>query len=74
MSVGDRIRCKRKQMGLTQLALAQKLGVAKAVVSHWENNLDNPDGWYLLNLADIFNVNARFIINGEVTDETNLNE
>jgi transcriptional regulator with XRE-family HTH domain len=36
MSAGTALRTKRKQMGLTQDALAKELGVTNVTVSRWE--------------------------------------
>lgn len=38
-SIGNRIAEARKHAGMTQTALAEKIGVAKAAVSQWENGL-----------------------------------
>lgn len=46
----------RKQSGLTQDALAAKLGLTYQAVSKWENSLSCPDVQLLPTLADIFGV------------------
>ena len=52
MSLGDNIRNARKSLGLTQEALAEKLGTAAQTVSKWERGESLPDSALLPELAD----------------------
>ena len=54
MTIGKRIMQHRKQLGLTQDQLAEKLGVTAQAVSKWENDQSCPDIATLPALADIF--------------------
>lgn len=54
MTIGKRIMQHRKQLGLTQDQLAEKLGVTAQAVSKWENDQSCPDISTLPVLADIF--------------------
>ena len=49
---GARILCRRKEKGLTQEALANKLGVSNQAVSKWEGDVCCPDLQLLPLLAD----------------------
>ena len=40
---GDLIHARRTHLGLSQAQLAQKLGVQKAYVTHWEAGRSRPD-------------------------------
>lgn len=42
MTTGERIRQARKNAGLTQAQLADKMGISAAGVAQWENDLRNP--------------------------------
>ena len=42
MTTGTRIKQARKKAGMTQAALADKLGISYVGVSQWENDLRNP--------------------------------
>lgn len=53
---GTMIATMRKENGLTQLELAEKMGVTDKAVSKWERDLSFPDVNSLPKLADIFNV------------------
>ncbi len=43
----------RKERGLTQMELAEKMGVTDKAVSKWERDLSCPDINSLPNLADV---------------------
>ena len=53
-TIGKRIMQNRKRLGLTQDALAEKLGVTAQAVSKWENDQSCPDITMLPRLAAIF--------------------
>lgn len=53
---GERIAAYRKERGLTQEGLAQKLGVTNQAVSKWESDQCCPDIMLLPALADVFGV------------------
>ena len=53
-TLGKRIVSGRKSLGLTQDALAEKLGVTAQAVSKWENDQSCPDITMLPKLAEIF--------------------
>ena len=48
----------RKQHGMTQLELAEKMGVTDKAVSKWERDLSYPDINSLPNLAEILGVSV----------------
>ena len=53
---GERISAYRKEQGLTQEALAQRLGVTNQAVSKWESDQCCPDIMLLPVLADVFGI------------------
>lgn len=55
-SFGTYIAAKRKQFGMTQADLAEKMNVTDKAVSKWERDLSYPDVATLPKLAEIFNV------------------
>lgn len=55
-TLGRRIAARRKTLGLTQDALAERLGVTAQAVSKWENDQSCPDISLLPRLAEIFDV------------------
>ena len=56
MNIGNVIMTKRKELGLTQQALAEKLHVSFQAVSKWENGTSIPDVQLLLKIADFYNL------------------
>ncbi len=56
MTLGNKIAALRKELGLTQEALAQKLEVTNQAVSKWESDSCCPDIMLLPRLADVFGV------------------
>lgn len=64
-TLGKRISAYRKQMGLTQDQLAEKLGLTAQAVSKWENDLSCPDITILPKLADIFGVSTDALLGHE---------
>ena len=61
-NIGKNICEMRKAAGLTQEALADKLGISYQAVSKWENSLSCPDLALLPAIAEIFNtdINSLF--------------
>ena len=57
-TLGTMIAELRKQHGMTQLELAEKMGVTDKAVSKWERDLSCPDVNSLPNLAQILGVSV----------------
>lgn len=57
-SMGKRITALRKEKGLTQEQLAEKLGVSAQAVSKWENDVSCPDISILKELAAVLGVST----------------
>ena len=57
-TLGNMIAELRKQQGMTQLELAEKMGVTDKAVSKWERDLSCPDINSLPNLAQILGVSV----------------
>lgn len=55
---GSMIAQLRKQRGMTQLELAEQMGVTDKAVSKWERDLSFPDVSSLPRLAEIFEVSV----------------
>ena len=57
-TLGAAIARLRKERGMTQLELAQQMGVTDKAVSKWERDLSCPDIASIPRLAEIFQVSA----------------
>ena len=64
-TLGKRIMAHRKRLGLTQEALAEKLGITAQAVSKWEHDLSCPDIAMLPKLAAIFGISTDELLVGE---------
>ncbi|HIV18326.1 MAG TPA: helix-turn-helix transcriptional regulator [Candidatus Merdivicinus intestinigallinarum] len=62
---GKRLADLRKEKGMTQLELAEKMGVTDKAVSKWERNLSLPDAGSLPRLAEIFQVSVDELMQGK---------
>lgn len=70
-TIGTRIAQKRKNYGMTQEELANKLGVSSQAVSKWENDVSCPDITLLPNLAQVLDCTVDELLTGK-TDEVML--
>ncbi|MBE5811260.1 MAG: helix-turn-helix transcriptional regulator [Clostridiales bacterium] len=65
LSLGRRIQTLRKEQGLTQDALAERMGVTPQAVSKWENDLSCPDIMSLPMLARELHITVDTLLTGE---------
>lgn len=65
MTLGEKIYKKRKECGLTQDAVAEKLGVSPQAVSKWENDASCPDIALLPKLAKLFGTSVDELLSEE---------
>ena len=52
MSISNNLRILRKKAGLTQIELAEKLGVSIATLRRWEAGETAPNGTRIIELAN----------------------
>ena len=57
-TLGAKIAALRKECGMTQLELAEKMGVTDKAVSKWERDLSCPDVNTIPKLAELFGVSV----------------
>ncbi len=63
--IGKFIADCRKENGLTQMQLAEQLGITNRAVSKWETAKSLPDVSIMVELAKIFNISVSELIAGE---------
>ena len=63
--IGEFLQKLRKEKGLTQEQLAEKMGVSRRTVSRWETGSNVPDLDILVELSDFYEVDLREILSGE---------
>ncbi len=75
MTLGEKIKEARKQCGLSQEQLAEKMAVSRSAVAKWEANNGLPDVDNLKALAKLLNVSVDYLLDdGEVIDELVMRE
>lgn len=65
MNLGEKILKLRKERGLSQEDLAEKLGTTRQAISKWENNQGFPETEKLLLLSNVFEVSVDFLLKNE---------
>lgn len=65
IKISNFIKMKRKELGITQDELAEKLFVTEKAISRWETGRGTPDISLLLPLSNELNVDVSDLLNGE---------
>ena len=68
MELRERIALARKQAGLSQEQLGDKLGVSRQAVSKWESGQTNPDVAYVAEMCRLFGVSSDWLLLGQETE------
>lgn len=69
VKIGKMLQTLRKEKGMTQEQLAEKLGVARRTVSRRETGSNMPDLNMLIELSDFYAIDLREILSGERKSE-----
>ena len=72
--IGTFLKDLRKEKGLTQEQLAETLNVSRRTVSRWETGNNMPDLDLLMEIADLYEVDLREMLNGERKSEDKMNK
>ena len=65
IKIGKFISSCRKEQGMTQAALAEKLGISDRAVSKWETGKSMPDSGIMLELCSLLGINVNELLSGE---------
>ena len=74
LKIGKFIAECRKNVGLTQKQLAEKLGITDRAVSKWETGKALPDSSIMLELCRILGITVNDLLNGEKISMENNNQ
>ena len=74
VKIGKFIAQQRKQAGLTQLQLAERLRITDRAVSKWETGKSLPDSSLMLELCGLLGITVNDLLNGEVIEMEKINE
>lgn len=69
-TMGEIISALRKEKGMTQRDLAEKLNVSDKAVSKWERNVACPDIQNIPKLAEILGISVDELINAQPKEQT----
>ena len=72
--IGQFIAARRKEKGLTQLQLAERLLITDRAVSKWETGRALPDAALMLPLCNILEITVNDLLSGEVVLMDNYNK
>ncbi|MBE6901214.1 MAG: helix-turn-helix transcriptional regulator [Ruminococcaceae bacterium] len=73
----EKIKNLRVHSGMSQVQLAERLGITKSAVNAWESGTNSPSLSYIIKLAQVFGVSTDYLlgVNERLTvDITNLDE
>ena len=65
IKIGKFIASCRKEEGMTQAELAEKLGISDRAVSKWETGKSMPDSGIMLELCGFLKINVNELLSGE---------
>lgn len=65
LKIGKFIAGCRKEQGLTQMQLAERLGITDKAISKWERGIAMPDSSIMLELCGILQINVNELLSGE---------
>ena len=72
MKLCEKIVLLRKKAGLSQEAMAEKLGVSRQAVSRWEVGSALPDASNVLQLSKLFSVTADYLLNEDYDSDQDV--
>lgn len=65
IKIGKFIASCRKEQGMTQAVLSEKLGISDRAVSKWETGKSMPDSGIMLELCELLKINVNELLSGE---------
>ena len=74
VKIGKFIAERRKAANLTQLQLADSLGITDKAVSKWERGITMPDSSIMLQLCGILGITVNDLLSGEIVSMDNYNK
>ena len=74
IKIGRFIAACRKRANLTQLQLADKLGIIDKAISKWERGITMPDTSIMLELCDILGISVNELLSGEKINMENSSQ
>ena len=73
MTLEEQIKHYRKQAGLSQEKMAEKIGVSRQAITKWENGTGTPDIANLMAIADFFQISVDELLSNEKSEKKQSN-
>lgn len=70
MRFGEKLSFLRRQRGMTQMELAEKLDISRQAVSRWEQGTSEPSTENLVSIGKLFDVSVDALVNENVQLQT----
>lgn len=74
MEFSERLKTLRKEAGLTQVDVAEKLGISQPAYASWERGVKKPTQDNLVKIAKLFNASIDTLVSNDKTDGIDLSE
>lgn len=74
MEFSERLKKLRKQAQLTQVDVAEKLGISQPAYASWERGVKKPTQENLVKIAKLFNASIDTLVSNDKTDDVDLSE
>jgi len=65
MNFSEKLKAKRKEFGMSQEQLAEKIGVSRQAITKWETDAGMPDIGNILSIASLFNTSVDEMLSSE---------
>lgn len=72
MKLSDKLLAIRKQKGMSQELLAEKLNVSRQAISRWEMGTAQPDAFNILQISKLFGVTTDYLLNDDYESDDDL--
>ena len=73
MSFGSRLKERRESMGLTQVQLAERLGVTKGAIGNYETDANSPKASILYKVFEVLQCDANYLFQDEIKERREYN-
>lgn len=74
MEFSERLKKLRKQAQLTQVDVAEKLGISQPAYASWERGIKKPTQENLVKIAKLFNASIDTLVSNDKSDGIDLSE
>ena len=72
MEFSERLKTLRKEAGLTQVDVAEKLGISQPAYASWERGIKKPTQENLVKISKILNVSVDYLVGNSDNTEDEL--